>query len=293
MSFSHPSQVSPTTGSDQSWCKTLYFTFHEMIVSRTTPTLCVLVSATGPSRNPDSSIHVVPVISPFPFRLNQPAYTGSECFAARGRSTVTPVRTGPSPTFNGPSPRTSEVIPTCTPPTSVMAFSGPGVPSKGTPRSRARAPGCSARATHTRSVIPRKNEAHDRITRYSISTKQGKSLVRRRRGAPCCLHSNRQMHQAERCRRHAGDAARLPDRARTNALQLLSHLARKPADRAVFDPRRNRNRLRHLQLLNRFLLLIEIPGKLDFRLHRASLVAHRTALQRVFICAHGARMLSG
>src|ERR1019366_4872819 len=51
---------------------------------------------------------------------------------------VTPVRTGPSPTFNFPLPEMSVVCPTSTPLTSVMALFGPGVPSKGTPRSRAR-----------------------------------------------------------------------------------------------------------------------------------------------------------
>ena len=35
-----------------------------MDASRTTPTLCVLVMNTGPSRKPPSSIHAVPVISP-------------------------------------------------------------------------------------------------------------------------------------------------------------------------------------------------------------------------------------
>src|SRR4029077_9582055 len=51
---------------------------------------------------------------------------------------VTPVRTGPMPTFSGPSPEIKVVWPTSTPFTSVIAFKAPGVPSKGTPRSRAR-----------------------------------------------------------------------------------------------------------------------------------------------------------
>ena len=40
---------------------------------------------TGPSRKPDSSTQVVPVISPLPFCENQPANTGfdSESLAAR------------------------------------------------------------------------------------------------------------------------------------------------------------------------------------------------------------------
>src|SRR5579863_1962622 len=51
---------------------------------------------------------------------------------------VTPVRTGPLPTSSLPSPEMRVVWPTSTPCTSVMELSGPGVPSKGTPRSRAR-----------------------------------------------------------------------------------------------------------------------------------------------------------
>src|SRR5438094_5529798 len=110
-----------------------------MTASRTTPTLCVLVIMTGPSRKPDSSTQVVPVISPLPLSDHQPAKTGlvMESFP-RGSTAVTPVRTGPLPTCNLPSPKMSVVCPTVTPETSVMALSGPGGPSKGTPRSRAR-----------------------------------------------------------------------------------------------------------------------------------------------------------
>src|SRR5438552_2563949 len=39
------------------------------------PTLCVLVIITGPSRKPESSTHVVPVISPLPFSVNHAAKT--------------------------------------------------------------------------------------------------------------------------------------------------------------------------------------------------------------------------
>src|SRR6266404_684044 len=111
-----------------------------MTASRTTPTLWVLVIITGPSRKPDSSTQVVPVISPLPFCENHPAKTASfmESFP-RGRTAVTPVRTGPMPTCSFPSPEMSVVWPTVTPATSVMALNFPGVPSKGTPRSRARA----------------------------------------------------------------------------------------------------------------------------------------------------------
>jgi hypothetical protein len=55
-----------------------------MIASRTTPTLCVLVIATGPSSSPLSWTHVVPVISPFPLSVNQAAKTGSELAFPRG-----------------------------------------------------------------------------------------------------------------------------------------------------------------------------------------------------------------
>src|SRR5260370_28990357 len=51
---------------------------------------------------------------------------------------VTPVRTGPLPTSSFPSPEISVACPTSTPRTSVIALLGPGAPSKGTPRSRAR-----------------------------------------------------------------------------------------------------------------------------------------------------------
>jgi hypothetical protein len=109
-----------------------------IVASRTTPTLCVLVMSTGPSRKPPSSIQVVPVISPLPLSENQAAKTGSELRFPRGRMAVTPVRTGPVPTRSRPAPEISVVCPTSSPATSVMAFSGPGVPSNGTPRSRAR-----------------------------------------------------------------------------------------------------------------------------------------------------------
>src|SRR5579863_2311314 len=102
MSLSQPSQVSATTGSDH----------HESVASagpcatrqaisasRTTPTLWVLVIITGPSRKPDSSTQVVPVISPLPFCAYQPANENCCSDAApRGNTAVTPVRTGPLPT---------------------------------------------------------------------------------------------------------------------------------------------------------------------------------------------------
>src|SRR5438445_7487947 len=53
------------------------FTFHAITASRTTPTLCVFVIITGPSRKPESPTHVVPVISPLPFSVNHAAKTPS------------------------------------------------------------------------------------------------------------------------------------------------------------------------------------------------------------------------
>src|SRR5208283_5155193 len=66
---------------------------------------------------------------------------------AAGWMAVTPVRTGPLPTTSLPLPEMSVVWPTSTPLTSVMALLGPGVPSKGTPRSRARGLDCAEAAT--------------------------------------------------------------------------------------------------------------------------------------------------
>src|SRR5580704_8320999 len=116
MSFSQPSHVSATTGKDQKNpvasalpCDTR----HWITASRTTPTLWVLVIITGPSRNPDSSTQVVPVISPLPFCVNHAANTGFESeLRPRGSTAVTPVRTGPAPTFNLPDPEIKVVWPT-------------------------------------------------------------------------------------------------------------------------------------------------------------------------------------
>src|SRR5437588_12416004 len=110
------------------------FTFHAITASRTTPTLCVLVIITGPSRKPESSTHVVPVISPLPFSVNHAAKTAPLDPFPRGSTAVTPVRTGPSPTFRGPSPEIRVVCPTSTPFTSVIALKGPGCPPKELPK---------------------------------------------------------------------------------------------------------------------------------------------------------------
>src|SRR5947209_122560 len=62
---------------------------------------------------------------------------------------VTPVLAGPLPITSLPSPDMSVLKPTTTPGTSVIAFHSPGIPSKGTPSSRAR----SSRADDERSVL--------------------------------------------------------------------------------------------------------------------------------------------
>ena len=95
--------------------------------SRTTPTLCVFVIPIAPPSIPASRIHSSPVSSPLPLSRCAPAKTGSvQTSPSCGTMAVTPVRTGPEPGFNGPSPEISVVCPTRTPATSVMASSGPG-----------------------------------------------------------------------------------------------------------------------------------------------------------------------
>src|ERR1700735_1933769 len=159
MSFSHPSQVSATTGSDHHEsvasagpCATR----QAITASRTTPTLCVLVIITGPSRKPDSSTQVVPVISPSPFCENQPAKTASWLALPRGRIAVTPVRTL--------SPEISVVSPTSTPFTSVMAFQVPGVPSNGTPKLRARGFSCPVTAEEKPAISRKAQQTVNRMT---------------------------------------------------------------------------------------------------------------------------------
>src|SRR6478672_901274 len=138
MSFNPPSYVSATTGSHHGCSAFFCDTSHRMIASRTTPTLWVLVIATGPSSRPLSCTHVVPVISPLPFSVNHAAKTGSWFDLPRGWTIVTPVLTGPCPTTRLPMPATSVVCPTSTPATSVIASTGPGTPPIGRFKSRSR-----------------------------------------------------------------------------------------------------------------------------------------------------------
>src|SRR2546423_1572467 len=130
MSLSPPSHVSATTGNDHSsWSIRPRRTTHSITASRTTPTECVFVIITGPHRNPDSSTQVVPVISPLPFIVNQPANTGSSASLPRGKIAVTPWRAPSDLAFAAPVPA---VIP------------GPGgvAPARRSlrPRGRGRAP---------------------------------------------------------------------------------------------------------------------------------------------------------
>ena len=147
-----------------------------MIASRTTPTLCVLVMATGPSSRPLSWTHVVPVISPLPFSVNQAANTGSGLALPRGWTTVTPVRTGPLPTTSVPLPEMSVVCPTSTPATSVIALSGPGVPPIGSLSSCSRgflalwASGTAGRARNA-NTIPRATRIKESSAAHDATTK--------------------------------------------------------------------------------------------------------------------------
>src|SRR5207244_6716617 len=75
MSLSQPSHVSATTGKLHQYpvvSAAPCLIRQAITASRATPTLCVFVITIGPSRKPLSSSHAVPVISPLPFRLEQP-----------------------------------------------------------------------------------------------------------------------------------------------------------------------------------------------------------------------------
>src|SRR5215510_11472947 len=123
MSLRKPSNVSPTTGSDQASSSEE----RAAIASRTTPTLNVLVIPIGVVSKPDSRTHSSPVSSPLPLSRWQPANSG----VSGGTMTVTPVRTSSS--------SISVEWPTSTPSTSLIALRGPDSPSPiAMPRSRAR-----------------------------------------------------------------------------------------------------------------------------------------------------------
>src|SRR6187401_180163 len=100
MSFKNPSYVSATTGYvyQKSSLYQCLSTNHFNTASLTTPTLLVLVIMIGVSKNPDSVIQVVPVISPFPFKVYQLAKTGLFVLPL-GKIAVTPVLAGPFPSM--------------------------------------------------------------------------------------------------------------------------------------------------------------------------------------------------
>src|SRR5579859_3883452 len=98
---------------------------------------------------------------------------------------VTPVRTGPLPISSLPSPEISVVWPTSTPLTSVIALFGPGVPSNGTPRSRARGLDC-ATTVAARKAIARK--LAKKRTQRDIGPPAKQAVYRMSAGyALCCL----------------------------------------------------------------------------------------------------------
>ena len=148
---------------------------HRCCVAHGADTVRVGDAAPGLPGNPDSSIQVVPVISPLPLRENQPAKTGSADSRPRGQMAVTPVRTDHA-AF---SFRQSVAWPTSMPLTSVMAFNGPGVPSKGTPRSRARWASAGALSRNNRAA---KEPREARIITIECCRFSGATLSSTRRG---------------------------------------------------------------------------------------------------------------
>ncbi len=88
------------------------------------------------------------------------------------------------------------------------------------------------------------------------------------------LQFDRHVNKRERGGSNAGNAAGLAKGLRADALQRLAHLARKAANRAVFDPVRDGDGFGCLEAGNGLLLLLQIPGKLDLRFDCTGLVAH-------------------
>src|ERR1035437_3365636 len=210
MSFCPPSYVSAATGSCQG-CTSRRppRVSHAMIASRTTPTLCVFVMPIGPSRNPPSVIQVVPVISPFPLYAYQLAKTGSRLSFPRGKTTVTPVRTGPWPTTSRPSPSISVVKPTSTPATSVIASSRPAVPPMGSARSRSRGRETDCAAAPAATIARKNGRAAIRVT---ASPGKGPTTMRSGRSA---------WHERSEVPDRAGKyGVRLPPANRTDESQI-------------------------------------------------------------------------
>ena len=139
-SLSSPSQVSPTTGMAHSGEAPARSAIAAPTrASLTVPTDQVLVSAIGPFSIPHSATSVRPVSSPTPETRWNPANLGRSQGSGPGRTTVTPVRTGPWPRTSGPDPLTMVSCPTRTPATSVMALHRPaGYRPIARPKSRSR-----------------------------------------------------------------------------------------------------------------------------------------------------------
>src|SRR5262245_39353893 len=87
---------------------------------------------------------------------------------------VTPVRTGPSPRLSAPSPLINVTCPTSTPATSVIAFTGPGLPAKGMPRSRALASAADAVATVMRQLAATTESRKISLAKSAKTAKVGK-----------------------------------------------------------------------------------------------------------------------
>ena len=133
MSFRPPSLVSPTSAlTDRTFSLPGCASVHLTTASTATPTPSVLVSTIGDSIVPSSCTCVEPANLPKALPTNTaPGTFSRNRLPPCGTIAVTPVRTV--------SPAMRVVCPTRTPATSVMAFSGPGLPSPGViPRSRAR-----------------------------------------------------------------------------------------------------------------------------------------------------------
>ena len=100
------------------------------------------------------------------------------------------------------------------------------------------------------------------------------SACRRRARLLPRLNFDVNIDQRDRGGRDARNAAGLTESARTDARELLVHLARKAADLAVLEPVGNDALLRLLQPLDGLGLLVEVAGVLDFGFDGLELVAN-------------------
>ena len=166
-----------------------------------------------------------------------------------------------------------------------MALNCPGVPSKGTPRSRARtgfrlvglgvgSHGCNEeqcnKSTDVREHTPIYISNETALANFGG---MGFAVLR----TASALHANRHVDQAERGRRDAGNAAGLADGDGANALEGFAHLAGEAADDAVVDPVGNGDGFGGFELVDGLALLVEIAGELDFGFDGAGFVAQLRA----------------